>query len=360
MRIVLVTNAGGDGRVQYGGAEAAISNLCPALRDRGHDVTVVCPRGRLYDELASAGVPLREAGPRRYLDPAYVSELRSIIKASSPDVVTLQLQSAAMHGRLALPYRGFPNLVALHNNLQDILQGEKRRGARARVRIAMAVDRVLSATQRSRYVAVSDLDLRLLTAHGRKAVLVRNSLPQTWPQPPTASEIAARAQRIGYLGRYEYQKGYDHFLELARACPDLEFVSCGKGEMGGAVPGNVRDLGETHDPAAYLRTLDVLVVPSRWEIFGRVAVEAQSQGAHVLHSGVGGLGEHDPAAINSTAVSPWTTEAAAPALRQILAAPKPAEARAQWAHEVAQKHSFDAAVTAWERALAATAAASDE
>lgn len=105
--------------------------------------------------------------------------------------------------------------------------------------------------------------------------------------------------RLLFVGRFDRQKGLDWLLELFAQLPQQQFELS---IVGGAVRGQPLELpqqsniqlrgwlqGEALD-AAY-DAADVLIVPSRWETFGLVAVEAMRRGTPLLVSRRGGLPE---------------------------------------------------------------------
>lgn len=122
-------------------------------------------------------------------------------------------------------------------------------------------------------------------------------------EPPVSKAIIWRESslKILYVGRLDRQKGYDILLD---ALDDLN--SRGKkfsakiiGEYvvdsdrdSKKVP-NVEKLGwrTRAEVSAHMSAADVLVVPSRWEGFGLVALEAMRVGCPVICSNTGGLSE---------------------------------------------------------------------
>jgi len=113
----------------------------------------------------------------------------------------------------------------------------------------------------------------------------------------------ARAARNGplellFVGRFDRQKGLDILLGAAAEFEDLVTVRViGANVVDQAVirkiPSNVTFLGwkSPREIAAELKNCDVVVMPSRWESFGLVALEAMRAGRPVLASRIGGLNE---------------------------------------------------------------------
>lgn len=82
-------------------------------------------------------------------------------------------------------------------------------------------------------------------------------------------------------------KGQTQFLAMARALPTHKFLGVLPyyGELGVAqAPGNVEWVQFTEDIRTIFRRTRVLVMPSYYESFGRVAVEAMANGIPVLYS----------------------------------------------------------------------------
>lgn len=112
--------------------------------------------------------------------------------------------------------------------------------------------------------------------------------------PPSAS---APPRIAGLLGRLAPQKGFDHalmgFQRAAVAGAELHIFGAGADEpmlrriAHGAA--NIVFHGVAPDPAAALASCDLIVVPSLWEPFGLVALEARAASRPVLCAPVDGL-----------------------------------------------------------------------
>jgi len=150
-------------------------------------------------------------------------------------------------------------------------------------------------------VAISDAERVQGLAAGivqSKLKLVRNGVAATLP-PQRAAWQDGRIKLL-FVGRLDRQKGADVLLEATRNLGDKFCVRIvGKAVVGAdgkaahAVPPHVQMLGwlDLPDVAAQINAADVIVMPSRWEGFGLVAVEAMRAGKPVVASAVGGLVE---------------------------------------------------------------------
>ena len=105
---------------------------------------------------------------------------------------------------------------------------------------------------------------------------------------------------IGCVGRLSPEKGYDVALKALVELPDCDLAFLGEGpELGTlqrtaaslGVNDRVRFAGWVPPPWPEHWRFDVLLVPSRYEGFGLVAVEAMLAGIPVVASDVAGLSE---------------------------------------------------------------------
>jgi len=107
-----------------------------------------------------------------------------------------------------------------------------------------------------------------------------------------------RKLRILFVGRFDRQKGFDIFLEVVRRLDGRALgTAVGSYFVSNAeelpIPKNVTVLGwrSREELVSLYKSADLLLVPSRWEGFGLVAVEAMRAVLPVFASRVGGLQE---------------------------------------------------------------------
>lgn len=113
-------------------------------------------------------------------------------------------------------------------------------------------------------------------------------------------------RKILYLGRISYEKGWELFIEIAReitkdkSYDDLVFVVCGDGPQYSEFKKKVEEYNLSHRffitgfiskevIPCVLKNSDVLVVPSKHEELGGVAIEGAYAEIPIIASDVGGL-----------------------------------------------------------------------
>lgn len=121
------------------------------------------------------------------------------------------------------------------------------------------------------------------------------------PEPAPGQSInrgtATEPRNILFVGRLDRQKGIDVLLDAyARVRPKFKLIIVGdsvRKDLQLTRPTYVEFkgwLGKEELDAVY-RTCDAIIVPSRWEGFGLVAIEAMARSKAVFASAVGGLVE---------------------------------------------------------------------
>jgi glycosyltransferase involved in cell wall biosynthesis len=140
----------------------------------------------------------------------------------------------------------------------------------------------------------------------------------------------SRPERTGalellFIGRFDHQKGLDILLAAAGEFEELikvRIIGANVVDRASArqIPPNVTFLGwkSPREIEAELGNCDVVVMPSRWESFGLVALEAMRAGRPVLASRIGGLNEVVRNQITGLLFSPVATEGLIEGIRRCL------------------------------------------
>ncbi|WP_298235867.1 glycosyltransferase [uncultured Azohydromonas sp.] len=227
--------------------------------------------------------------------PRLAREIRRVVREWRPDLIHAHSTFAGALTR-ALPLAGPlpPVVYCPHGWVFDVEQPRAARWATA------WAERLMSH-RCARIVAISEAERRRGETAGiapRRLVVVPNGIAAEAPGERAPWDTPRL--RVLFVGRLDRQKGVDVLVEAARGLGDRasvrivgDAVVAGRRPDWGADAGHVEWLGwlDQAGVAAQLNACDVVVMPSRWEGFGLVAVEAMRAGKPVWASAVGGLRE---------------------------------------------------------------------
>jgi glycosyltransferase involved in cell wall biosynthesis len=234
--------------------------------------------------------------------------LQDILRELRPTVVLTHLLRAALVGLPAARLATRAGTIAvLHNSLRDTARhsGRSRRASMANLLAFRAVGRLADA-----HVAISPSNAADL-AHcdrmpTRKIRLIPNWVSPAFtdaPIPPQPGSFAALAPVGGMVlllaGRLEEQKQPEFAISLLPDLPaSVVLAIVGEGSLEPRlrreaaerhVAERVIFMGHRHDVPALMAAADLVLVPSQFEGFGRVAVESLAVGTPVLAANVAGL-----------------------------------------------------------------------
>jgi glycosyltransferase involved in cell wall biosynthesis len=173
-----------------------------------------------------------------------------------------------------------------------------REGNRLMARIVMLFERFLSR-RCEKIICISQFERQEAIRIGispARLVVIENGITLRHASTPRTAFAAGERKTIAFIGRFDRQKGFDTFLAvLRRLGSSAQGVAIGdalvsKGDLPD-LPDNLVRLGWQPRSRIFelYQTVDLLIVPSRWEGFGLVAIEAMQARLAVFASRVGGL-----------------------------------------------------------------------
>lgn len=297
--------------------------IASPLRDPGFldDVAALRARGVGVDL-----VPMRRA-PSPCVDTLAAVRIARLLRELRPDVVHTHSSKAGMLGRWAARRAGVPWRV----HTPHVFAYEMRM-PRALAGLVVAVER-LASRWTDVLVCVSEAEARAARRLGRAMPAIRVVHNGVCSPPQVAPLRFQEPLRIALIGRLCVQKGQD---TLARALvSDRELGTRHRVEMVGIRPGDrvpdvVRSAAEwglCHltpplEPsavAAHLDTVDIVVLPSRWEGLPYTLLEAMAAGRCVVAARVGGVPEVVRDGVNGWLVPPDDPVALGATLRRAIA-----------------------------------------
>ncbi|WP_299556405.1 glycosyltransferase family 4 protein [uncultured Mycolicibacterium sp.] len=177
--------------------------------------------------------------------------------------------------------------------------------------------------------------------------VIRNGIDAgSWPFAPRRPRTGPA--RLVYIGRLEYEKGIQDLIaalpRIRRTHPGTTLTVAGVGTQEQwlreqarkhRVLKAIRFVGRLEHPelVALLHSADAAVLPSHYEPFGIVALEAAATGAPLVCSSAGGLGEAVIDGVTGLTFAPRDVAGLADAVRRVLDDPDAAQRRALAARE---------------------------
>ena len=256
--------------------------------------------GRMGDMLLDAAATRHDYKSTR--NPlAFARVSRSIqlqLEAINPDVVYLHSTFPGVYGRmLHFQHRSrWATVYCAHG------WAFTQAVSPARKLFYSMVEKVL-ARRTDALVSISFAEYEAAVAAGIQVPLHRVIYHGTDPRkagPRPDVQLARTGLNIAFVGRFDRQKGLDLLLE---AFQDVRLQAItlwiiGVSTLGDGVQtipdqSNIKHLGwvGNKDIDAYISCFDAVVMPSRWEGFGLVALETMRNAKPVIASRIGGLAE---------------------------------------------------------------------
>jgi glycosyltransferase involved in cell wall biosynthesis len=263
--------------------------------------------GELVPVFRQAGIPVHVVKARSRFDPFAVARLVKLLKHGNYDIVHSHLFRADIFAGLAVAQLGehAPLLVSTRHN-------DDRFFLNPFVGIAHYV---ISARQ-DLIIAISDHIARFTVTRGvRHPARVRRVYHGIEPTVTEALERDGQRIRaelglgpadflVGNVGRLAPQKGQRHLIAamplLLERVPRAHLVIAGDGDLKEylrevsvevGVAERVHVLGPRRDVPALMHALDVFAMPSIWEGFGLVLLEAMAAGRPIVASRVATIPE---------------------------------------------------------------------
>jgi glycosyltransferase involved in cell wall biosynthesis len=295
--------------LERGGAENHLLALLTHANRQAFAVetAVLCGEGELVPHFRAAGIPVHLLKARNRFDPVALGRLVRLMRDHPFDIVHSHLFRADIYAGLAVARLGEhrPLLVSTRHNDDRFFLNP----------FVGLVHYAISARQ-DLIIAISDHIARFTVARGvRHPARVRRVYHGLEPPVTRALEregqrirselgISADAFLVGNVGRLALQKGQRHLIAamplLLERVPRAHAIIAGGGdleeflkeladEMG--VAERVHVLGPRKDVPALMHAIDVFAMPSIWEGFGLVLLEAMAAGRPIVASRVATIPE---------------------------------------------------------------------
>lgn len=305
-----------------GGIGKHAGELCAALAEQGHSVTVVAlawqvtsPASTPSQNLEIHWVTNLDFDPPSFTAGVLQQNLLTLsacmeLGTHDYDLVVLQHYTQGLAAVKAARVWGIPLVWHAHAMYSATL--EETGGTDPELQYFRAYERAIGQ-QAHRLVAISPYIARLCTEHldvsSDRIVVIPKSLHVEDFAPPDQPSAAPKNQppMVLYVGRLSWEKGLETLFEAigqlnARGFP-VHLVMAGIAddkEYLDQLRSLIQSLGISRqvimrgfvggsELIRLYHQADVVAIPSRYEAFGRVAIEAMAAGTPVVATAVGGL-----------------------------------------------------------------------
>lgn len=243
--------------------------------------------------------------------------IKESVRRFKVDIIHSHHRLAEFYALISSRFDRIPTISSAH----ALIAGKKSLSFRS--------DKLLAVSNIVKEMLVKDFNVP-----ERKVHLVRN-IPRQFCDP-TCDDLEMFRKKIGIkkndfviagIGRLHTEKGFDIFLSAMKELSDLKHIKAilaGKGlekkmleeyAMKNSI--DVFFLDEIDEVELVYKSSDVIVVPSRQESAGLVAIEAGHFQKAVIASRVGGLNETIKDGITGLSVMPENPKALAEAIRKL-------------------------------------------
>jgi glycosyltransferase involved in cell wall biosynthesis len=302
------------------GSEAHLLSLLPQLRARGWDARMLVlhegePGAAAFvDAMTAKRVPVTQLRLRADLDPVAFVRLVAGLMRVRPAVLHTHLVHADLYGLTAGALARVPVRVSTKHGFNEF-RSRRWLGVADRAVARLAHRQIAISRGLAQYLA----EVEGFDAEGFDVVHYGIA---AGPEPPP---YEGQTPRLLAIGRLIPIKGFDVLLEAfaqARArIPSLTLEIAGDGALRERLEASAGDgvsfLGRVDPIGPAIERAAVVVVPSRGEGFGMVALEAMERGRAVIASAVGGLPELVAAGETGLLVPPEQVEPLADAIVEI-------------------------------------------
>ncbi|AIS52162.1 putative glycosyltransferase [Thermoanaerobacter kivui] len=323
-------------RRSEGGMKKHLLSLVRLLDKEKYQIAIFCSFDQETQEyLKGLGIQVFEVdiddGINFKKDYKAIKSIRKIVSEFKPDIVHMHGAKASLVGRIACYNKPVKSVVTVHNflNYNNMNLYKKK--------LILGLSKILDK-KTSQFIAVSNAlknDLILnQNVDKNKIKVVYNCIDTTFYDETSFDlrkelNLPENSFVVGSIARLIPAKGVQDLIKAASILKNINayFVIAGDGpfkeELQKMIEGlNLKDkfflLGYRRDIPAFLRNLDVFVLPSHEEGFGISVIEALNEGIPVVATKVGGISEIIEDGINGILVEKGNHIELAKAIQRLL------------------------------------------
>ncbi len=320
-----------------GGAEKLLAMSLPYLNRSIFDYKVayfLTHRNQLVPEFERQSIPIFCLKSEKFYDFRAIFKLARLLRESEIDILHIHLPYPGILGRVAAHLSGVKAVVYTEHSMLE------------RQRRLTRLGNLLTYPLNDVTIAVSDAVLhsvlyRQIFKHGI-FVTIHNGIDLNAIEIADTCRVSlkeslgipAHHQVVGNVANLRPGKGHQYLLEAAQLvlnqCPDVTFVIVGREKekvdlerlqelaQRLEIQDRVIFTGFRRDVFQVMSTFDIFVLPSLWEGFGIVLLEAMALGKPVIGTDVDGIPEIIADGLNGFLVEPRNSQQLANRILRLL------------------------------------------
>ncbi|MFZ1322261.1 MAG: glycosyltransferase family 4 protein [Ignavibacteria bacterium] len=302
--------------VSLGGAQTLLFDIVNYLKHKDDlDITIIIINSgeflKMFDESGIKYIDLKESG---LFNRNILTKLKKILKEIKPDIVHTHLITADFYGRIAAKQAGVPVIYSTCHNYSF----DKNEADINKLSILDLIDNFIISYSGSNLIAISEIVKKYLVNRNKsfekKTEVIYNGIDVNKEQYKLGvTEIQNFRNKfniskddflITILGRLTMQKGHVFFLDaikdFLKEKKNVKVLILGEGELRSEIESQIVEndlsgyvflMGFQQETEKFIEISDLICVPSLWEGFGLVIIEAMIKRKIVLASNVGGIAE---------------------------------------------------------------------
>lgn len=294
LRVAIISDAA----PERNGVGAYYRDLADHLRSAGARVELLAPLCRRGSWHGGLALPLPGDPTQKLILPS-TSLLSARLKRLQPQVVVVPTPGPfGLLGLYLAKRMGVRLVVGFHTHFDRLTQLFPNWRWRARVFQAYlsASHRLLFAHSEVVLANSAEMIASAKEIGASRVDLMGTPIPRRFLEKPLAPS-SRHLQRVLFAGRLAPEKNLDVIVEAARRLPEIEFQIAGDGPLRGWLldearrAPNLRHIGwvKRERVLALIDGADALILPSKVESFGTIALEAMARARPVVVSSACGI-----------------------------------------------------------------------
>lgn len=283
--------------LEVGGTERMLSYLVRGLDKEKFNVSIACLThgGAVADELSADGFDVTALNMKGKLDFGVLARLYQLIKEKKVSILHTYLFHANFLGRIVGKLAGVPVIISSERIMG--LEGKHRM-------IANKLTSPLTSALSCNADAVKKFMVEEIGLCTEKITVIHNGVDTekfgiSIDKNKVREKLGISADEVTCItvARLDGQKGMENLIGAAKKNPKIKFLIAGDGPLREELENKSKDsenilfLGLRRDIPELLKASDIFILPSLWEGFPNVVLEAMAANLPVIATNTSGTPE---------------------------------------------------------------------